>query len=323
MSESQRPKVIHRVHHECHFTQIANSIIRDERLSWKARGIMCFVFSYRDEWQTSQRNIEQCGPDGREAVRSAYRELEAAGYVSFERIRESGKMVGAMWHYYESPIPEAKRTNATKWMDHTTASRTTGNPGHREPGTPGTRTTTEDCSTEDHVTEHSEASPLPLGIQQEAGHIKVDLQKTSNNSSRPSARPKKPRPRDPIFDAMVMACYQHGETEKVTDGQAGWIGKAISQLKAVQPDLTPEMILQFARQRKKEWPQGSVTPGTFINYWRPPAASGGMLPESTLTEVEAKIRACRGFHHHIDHEKATEEEHAEYARLMAKRRTML
>lgn len=63
------------------FTIISNSWLRDERLSWKARGLLCYLASHSVGWATSTRALVNAGPDGRDAVGSGLRELVRLGYL--------------------------------------------------------------------------------------------------------------------------------------------------------------------------------------------------------------------------------------------------
>jgi hypothetical protein len=68
------------------FASTPNEAARDARLSWAARGILTYLLSHRPGWSVTTADVEAAGPQGREAVRRAFRELEAAGYI--RRIRE-------------------------------------------------------------------------------------------------------------------------------------------------------------------------------------------------------------------------------------------
>lgn len=63
------------------FVQVANSTVRDRRLSFRARGVLAYVLSLPDGVPTDSVSIAQsCDVEGRDAVRAALRELGAAGY---------------------------------------------------------------------------------------------------------------------------------------------------------------------------------------------------------------------------------------------------
>jgi hypothetical protein len=67
------------------FVQIANDAAQDRRLSLRARGVLLFVLSLPPEKLFTAKWLESEVPEGREAVRSALRELEAHGYLRRER----------------------------------------------------------------------------------------------------------------------------------------------------------------------------------------------------------------------------------------------
>lgn len=68
------------------FAQIANSVLRDRRLSFRARGLLAMVLSYPGDWSASREWLEgQSERDGREAIQSALNELNALGYRTVVR----------------------------------------------------------------------------------------------------------------------------------------------------------------------------------------------------------------------------------------------
>ncbi|MET9063297.1 hypothetical protein ABZX99_36455 [Streptomyces antibioticus] len=76
------------------FTQIANGLFRDSRLSFKAKGIFGYVSTHRDGWQVTLAHLVAVGPDGREAIRAGLRELERYGYLIRERLRRPNGTLG-------------------------------------------------------------------------------------------------------------------------------------------------------------------------------------------------------------------------------------
>lgn len=78
-----------RGHHsfDDHFTQIPNAWVRDQRLSFKARGLLAELMSHRSGWSVSLKALSQ-GKDGRDAVRGAVNELIALGYLTRSEQRE-------------------------------------------------------------------------------------------------------------------------------------------------------------------------------------------------------------------------------------------
>lgn len=84
------------------FTMISNAALRDERLSWKARGLLAYLLSMKTGWDTSVRRLAGAAPDGKSAVETALTELEALGYLSRRQTRAEGDEAGrfSVTEYY-------------------------------------------------------------------------------------------------------------------------------------------------------------------------------------------------------------------------------
>ncbi|MGC9501019.1 hypothetical protein [Streptomyces sp. WG7] len=76
------------------FTQIANGLFRDARLSYRAKGIFGYVSTHRSGWRVRIADLVRLGPDGRDAVRAGLRELEEHGYLICERLRHPDGTLG-------------------------------------------------------------------------------------------------------------------------------------------------------------------------------------------------------------------------------------
>ena len=77
------------------FVQIANAALQDRRLSFSARGVLAFVLSLPPDAHLTAEWLEQQGPTGREAVRSALAELAERGY--YRRTRSRGPKGHWVW----------------------------------------------------------------------------------------------------------------------------------------------------------------------------------------------------------------------------------
>ncbi|MFG2691632.1 hypothetical protein ACGFWG_36655 [Streptomyces sp. NPDC048405] len=76
------------------FTQIANGLFRDCRLSYRAKGIFGYISTHRSGWRVTIADLVRLGPDGREAVRTGLKELEEHGYLIRERLRRPDGTLG-------------------------------------------------------------------------------------------------------------------------------------------------------------------------------------------------------------------------------------
>ena len=99
------------------YVMINKSVFDDERLSWRAKGLMGYLLSKPDDWKIVESDLVKRSKEGRDAVRAAIRELIAAGYIVRKQTREDGKFSSTEYHVYESPIdPDNRNTgNTVDW----------------------------------------------------------------------------------------------------------------------------------------------------------------------------------------------------------------
>ncbi|OIJ88175.1 hypothetical protein BIV25_37375 [Streptomyces sp. MUSC 14] len=76
------------------FTQIANGLFRDARLSFKAKGLFGYISTHATGWQVTVADLMRAGPDGRDAVRAALSELQRHGYLIREQLRHDNGTLG-------------------------------------------------------------------------------------------------------------------------------------------------------------------------------------------------------------------------------------
>ncbi|MFF8847965.1 hypothetical protein ACF08N_35550 [Streptomyces sp. NPDC015127] len=76
------------------FTQIANGLFRDPRLSYRAKGLFGYISTHRNGWLVTITALVALGPDGRDAVRAGLNELEKFGYLIRDRVRRPNGTLG-------------------------------------------------------------------------------------------------------------------------------------------------------------------------------------------------------------------------------------
>lgn len=96
------------------FTIINNDVIRDHRLSWKARGLLIYVLSQPDHWRTSSAHLASISPEGIHAVRSGLKELQTLGYLRRARVQNPS----GTWRHdviiYDRPVDNPE----DKWLSY-------------------------------------------------------------------------------------------------------------------------------------------------------------------------------------------------------------
>jgi len=87
------------------FTMVANEVLYNKNLSFKAKGLYSYLFSKPDTWDFSGDRIIMETVDGRKAIFSALKELEKEGYLFRNRL-PSGKMEYNLKYSANNPMPK-------------------------------------------------------------------------------------------------------------------------------------------------------------------------------------------------------------------------
>ncbi len=95
-----------RVAKKTNYTVIDNTALQDNRLSWKAKGMMAYMLSLPDDWIFYIDELQKHGTDGIASFRSGFDELKMLGYV--ERVRKQRSDGTFKW---ETIVHERPLTN--------------------------------------------------------------------------------------------------------------------------------------------------------------------------------------------------------------------
>lgn len=92
------------------FTMIANQGLRDENLSFKARGLLAYIYSYANlkDWNFSIKGILAKSKQKETSIYSAINELKKYGYCWVEHLRSEGggRISGIVYHFDAIPHPD-------------------------------------------------------------------------------------------------------------------------------------------------------------------------------------------------------------------------
>lgn len=92
------------------FTQVSNSMLEDSRLSWRAKGLLCYMLSRPDNWRINKTDLYKRGTEGRDAMHSALNELKELGYLHiYPNQQDKGQMQGWIWEYDDTPFTAEMR----------------------------------------------------------------------------------------------------------------------------------------------------------------------------------------------------------------------
>lgn len=86
------------------FLMVDKAALNDNRISLKAKGLLCYLLSKPPDWRPQIDDICKHCADKETAVRSALQELAEFGYAKLVRIKaEGGRWEGSFWTIYECP----------------------------------------------------------------------------------------------------------------------------------------------------------------------------------------------------------------------------
>jgi hypothetical protein len=112
-----------RLRFERNFTQLPNAWLRDERLSFRARGVLAMLMTHEHGWKVTLKAVAGASAgEGIDAVRSAVAELERYGYLVRHPIKARGRFQGDHWELVD-PF-EAVDNSLFTALDHPTRSAT-------------------------------------------------------------------------------------------------------------------------------------------------------------------------------------------------------
>lgn len=283
---------VFRVEKNHSYTVMANHHLRDERLSLKSKGLLSLILSLPDDWRISIEGMTQFSADGKDAIRSAIRELTDAGYITRAQTHsEAGTFSG--YDYIVHETPAASPSSGFPTMEKpTTENPTTENPTLRN---------TEELSTIPPIVPHegdetppSAALTPPLLGEARGDRGEDSLSLAALDSSlgegADEAKPKRKRRATksapdyrPDTFARFWAAYPRGEDKQ----------GAIAAWDELRPDDATLQAMSRALVRQKaseEWQRGIGIPYA-VRWLRrrrwedeikapapPPERAGGDLP---------------------------------------------
>lgn len=100
------------------FSVVSNAVIRDSRLSFRARGILLEILSRPDNWRISAESLARSGQEGRSAILSALKELRMFGYLKTVKERNEDGRFETRSYIYDIPtgvrLPNAGKPESGK-----------------------------------------------------------------------------------------------------------------------------------------------------------------------------------------------------------------
>ena len=91
------------------YTVMSNHHLRDTGLSLKSKGLLSMMLSLPEDWNYTTRGLAKICKEGTDSIGSALKELERAGYIVRNRLRDS-KARSWTWSMSSTkrPIPRSR-----------------------------------------------------------------------------------------------------------------------------------------------------------------------------------------------------------------------
>lgn len=87
-------------------TTVDREPVNDDRLSFRARGVLVWLLDKPDDWRVDSQAIARAGLEGRDAIRKALLELETCGYLVRTRYQTDAGRWATEVVVHELPAPE-------------------------------------------------------------------------------------------------------------------------------------------------------------------------------------------------------------------------
>ena len=100
-----------RKNHTRDFTVLPNSLLQDQRLSCRERGLLVWMLSKPQDWNFSHKALlAELQYDKKGAIQACINKLTETGYLRIVQQRTKGKLGKTLWYVFDSPNPKYQDT---------------------------------------------------------------------------------------------------------------------------------------------------------------------------------------------------------------------
>jgi hypothetical protein len=92
------------------FVTLDCTAVRDEKLSWQAKGLHTYLMQLPEDWEIFIKDLQNRATNGRDSTSAILNELINNGYVVRNRVTEKGKFVGYEYDIYEQKLEKIEKT---------------------------------------------------------------------------------------------------------------------------------------------------------------------------------------------------------------------
>lgn len=229
------------------FTMIRNAFLRDSSLSFHARGLGAWLLSHAEGWECSTVSIAKQAGIGRDQVRRALRELEAARYLRRTRLRsQSGTLADAVYEIQCEPFAEEEKTSSDQRLENQSLDAPPlVRPQHK-------KTIPQKTIEEDQPSGGDGASPPLAEVDVELAQEDPVPQEALFEIARP---PKPPRPRGAgdVVAAYVVAYRERHSDREPLKADKGRVGRDAAQILNSGQATVDELLVAAAELGTTQW----------------------------------------------------------------------
>ena len=148
------------------YTVMSNHHLRDGNLSLKSKGLLSMMLSLPEDWNYTTRGLAKICKEGVDAIGSALKELETAGYIVRRQLRgANGRITDTEYIIYEQPQPKKPDTLPPDMVSPDTENPDMVNPDMVKPA----ELNIEKSNTEKSITHGSSTDSIPFRETAAAG----------------------------------------------------------------------------------------------------------------------------------------------------------
>ena len=86
------------------YLAVPGELLRNEKLSLRDKGLLCYMLNLPDDWRFSIRGLSAVlERDGRSAIESSLRSIEQAGYIKRDKIHTQDGKLDWIWQISDTP----------------------------------------------------------------------------------------------------------------------------------------------------------------------------------------------------------------------------
>ena len=169
---------VFRVERTRDYTVMSNHHLKNKDLTLKAKGLLSFMLSLPEDWNYTTRGLAAICKEGVESIGNALKELENAGYIIRNRLRdEKGRITDTEYVIYEQP--QISTSDKPDTENPGTENPYTGNPDMDKPDMdePDTEKSSQINTIKNKVKKDKNTNSIPFPFGKASGTEKNGIEK--------------------------------------------------------------------------------------------------------------------------------------------------